>query len=112
MPLGWMELAFIFFLALIIFGPKKLPEIGKTIGKGMREFKKATNDLKANWEEHLQDTESPVHDIKQTIHEIRADVEASTNLGLEDALTPSSEETPAATTPPVQEETKPDAHTN
>ncbi len=44
--LGLPEIAFIFVLALLIFGPKKLPEIGRTVGKGVAEFRKATNELK------------------------------------------------------------------
>ena len=79
-PFGPSEIIFLFILALVVFGPKRLPEIGKTIGKGMREFKKATDDLKSNWEDHLRDSESPVHDLKQTIHEVRISlVEASTS---------------------------------
>lgn len=45
-PLGIPELLFILVLALLIFGPKKLPEIGKTLGKAMGEFRRATSDLK------------------------------------------------------------------
>lgn len=44
--LGLPELIFIFVLALLIFGPKRLPEIGRTLGKGLGEFRRATNDLK------------------------------------------------------------------
>jgi TatA/E family protein of Tat protein translocase len=45
-PLGFPELIFILVLALLIFGPKRLPEIGRTIGRGMAEFRKASTDLK------------------------------------------------------------------
>ena len=44
--LGLPEIIFILVIALLIFGPKRLPEIGRTLGKGMAEFRKATNDLK------------------------------------------------------------------
>ena len=58
--LGFSELAFIFVLALLIFGPKKLPEIGRTLGKGMAEFRKATNDLKRSINTELALEENPV----------------------------------------------------
>ncbi len=43
--IGGPELVFIFILALLIFGPKRLPQIGRTIGKGMAEFRKASTEL-------------------------------------------------------------------
>ncbi len=52
--LGYQEIIIIFVLALIIFGPRKLPELGKTIGKGLAEFKKASNELKQTWEEEVK----------------------------------------------------------
>jgi TatA/E family protein of Tat protein translocase len=59
--LGLPEIAFIFVLALLIFGPKKLPEIGRTVGKGVAEFRKATNELKRtlNTELVLEETPAP-----------------------------------------------------
>ena len=45
-PLGLQELVFILGIALLIFGPKRLPEIGRTFGRGMAEFRKATNEVK------------------------------------------------------------------
>lgn len=53
-PLGMQELIVIFILALIIFGPRKLPEMGKSIGRGLSEFKRASNELKQTWEEEVQ----------------------------------------------------------
>jgi len=44
--IGMPELILIFIVALIVFGPKKLPEIGKSLGKGRAEFKKASDDFK------------------------------------------------------------------
>jgi sec-independent protein translocase protein TatA len=52
--LGMQEIIVIFILALIVFGPRKLPELGKTLGKGLAEFKKASNELKQTWEEEVR----------------------------------------------------------
>jgi sec-independent protein translocase protein TatA len=52
--LGMQEIIIIFIIALIVFGPRKLPELGKTIGKGLAEFKKASNELKQTWEEEVR----------------------------------------------------------
>ena len=51
--LGTTELLVIALVALIIFGPRKLPEIGRTIGKGMAEFKRASEDFKRSWEDEV-----------------------------------------------------------
>ncbi len=52
--LGMPELLLILVLALLLFGPKKLPEIGKQLGKGLGEFKRASNDLKRSIEEEIE----------------------------------------------------------
>ena len=60
--LGLPEILFILVLALLIFGPRKLPEIGKTLGKAMGEFRRATSDLKSSLEREviLEDKPPPV----------------------------------------------------
>ena len=57
MDLGIGELLFIFILALLSFGPKKLPEIGRQIGKFMNEFKRASNDFRAQIEDEVRQLE-------------------------------------------------------
>src|SRR5438128_10990817 len=52
--LGLPELLMIFAVALIVFGPRKLPEIGRTLGKALNEFKKATDDLKTTIEREVK----------------------------------------------------------
>jgi sec-independent protein translocase protein TatA len=52
--LGVPELIVIFVIALIIFGPRKLPEIGRSLGKSLAEFKKASNDLRTTLEEEIR----------------------------------------------------------
>jgi TatA/E family protein of Tat protein translocase len=63
-PLGWQETIFIFVLALLIFGPKKLPELGKTIGKAMTEFRRASSELKATWDREMAAVERETESLK------------------------------------------------
>ena len=51
--LGMPELMMIMLLALLLFGPKKLPEIGKQVGKALGEFKRASNDLKRSIQDEM-----------------------------------------------------------
>jgi TatA/E family protein of Tat protein translocase len=52
--IGMPELIVIFVIALIIFGPRKLPELGRTLGKSLSEFKKASNELRSTIEEEIR----------------------------------------------------------
>jgi sec-independent protein translocase protein TatA len=56
-PLGTQELVAIFLLALLMFGPKKLPELGRTFAKGLKEFRKAQSDLKATFDREMANLE-------------------------------------------------------
>jgi sec-independent protein translocase protein TatB len=60
MNLGFSEMVFLFILALLIFGPKKLPEVGRQIGRFMNEFKRASNEFKAQIESEINSLESVV----------------------------------------------------
>ena len=57
MNLGMPEMIFIFLLALVIFGPKKLPELGRQLGKALGEFKKASNEFKNQLETEMLNIE-------------------------------------------------------
>jgi TatA/E family protein of Tat protein translocase len=62
--MSFSETIFLFFLALIIFGPKKLPEIARQVGKALNEFKRASNEFKAQIEQEISHLEV---ENKQTI---------------------------------------------
>lgn len=62
--MSFSETIFLFFLALIIFGPKKLPEIARQVGKYLNEFKRASNEFKAQIEQEIAHLET---DTRQTI---------------------------------------------
>ena len=59
-PIGVPEMVAIFVIALLLFGPKKLPELGRTLGKAITEFRRASNELKSTFESHLGDLEKEV----------------------------------------------------
>jgi sec-independent protein translocase protein TatA len=56
-PIGIQELVLILVIALVIFGPKKLPELGRSLGKSLAEFRRATNDMKRSIENELNEEE-------------------------------------------------------
>lgn len=66
MNLGFPEMIFIFLLALVIFGPKKLPEIGRQIGRALNEFKRASNEFKAQIETEINKLDSET-DVRQVL---------------------------------------------
>ena len=53
-PLGMPELIVIFVIALLVFGPRKLPELGRSLGKSLGEFKRASNELRSTLEEEVR----------------------------------------------------------
>jgi len=63
--IGMPELIIIFVIALIIFGPRKLPELGRSLGKSLAEFKKASNELRNTLEEEIRIEEQKETAAKQ-----------------------------------------------
>lgn len=56
-PIGVQEMIAIFIIALLLFGPKKLPELGRMLGKALSEFRRAKSELKSTFESHLHELE-------------------------------------------------------
>ncbi|MUK87319.1 twin-arginine translocase TatA/TatE family subunit [Ornithinibacillus sp. L9] len=59
--IGFPGLILILIIALVIFGPKKLPEIGKAAGQTLREFKKSTKDLTGDVTDEIKEAKDIVH---------------------------------------------------
>lgn len=67
-PLGFTEILIILVLALLLFGPRRLPELGRAIGKGLAEFRRASSDLRATIEDEVRtlERETSVPDTSPT----------------------------------------------
>jgi len=100
--IGFSEMLVIFVVALLVFGPKKLPELGKSLGKGIREFRKATNELKNTWEEQVRDIEAPLSDVKKDIHSVGQDMKNDFYQSLE-AQAAEASATPPRTVPEAEQ---------
>lgn len=98
--LGVPELILIFVVALIVFGPKRLPEIGRTLGKAMSEFKKATDELKNTVEREVR-----LDELRQIAPTVVTPIETVSRT---EPAPPAIAEGPAAPAAPEQpSETKP-----
>ena len=64
-PIGMQEMVVIFLVALVLFGPKKLPELGKTLAKAVTEFRRAQSDLKATFEREMHSIEKETEALKE-----------------------------------------------
>lgn len=62
------EIFIIMIAALILFGAKKLPDIARGLGKGMREFRKATDDIKKEFNESTKDVQDDIKDVSDTVN--------------------------------------------
>jgi Tat protein translocase TatB subunit len=108
--LGGPELFLIFVVALIVFGPRKLPEIGKSLGKMMAEFRRASNEFRSTIESEVEAEkirESMRIDPPKAAYPVETPVETSAspvageaaNPPAEAAAAPAEATSPAATAP-------------
>jgi sec-independent protein translocase protein TatA len=92
--IGLPEMALIFILALLIFGPKKLPEIGRSLGKAIRGFQDASKEFEAEFKREAEQLEKTV----------KEPMEAKLEEPEQPALSPSPEATVTSETTPVEAE--------
>ena len=100
--IGMPELIIIFVIALIIFGPRKLPELGRSLGKSIGEFKRASNDLRNTLEEEIrvEDARTPEPNKSETPTPAPPEAQSSTAAAPEPVSAPAdtnatSEQSPA-----------------
>jgi len=101
--IGIPELLIIVAIALIVFGPNKLPELAKAFGRAMREFKKATEEVKESFEAETKDLEEIKHTM--TDENLLADLaeEVSSPEPTTEETSAQQEPSAPAETPPVEE---------
>lgn len=70
--IGVAEIVIILVLALLVFGPKRLPEMGRSIGRGVREFKKASDTARKEF--GVNEIEREIKGVKQTLTDVKGDL--------------------------------------
>lgn len=89
--IGMPELVIILVIALIIFGPRKLPELGRSLGKSIGEFKKASNELRSTLEEEIR-----IEETKEQRAAVRAEQSTAAAAG---TIAPPAPPAPVAAAP-------------
>jgi Tat protein translocase TatB subunit len=86
MNLGFAEMFFLVVLALLLFGPRRLPEIARQMGKFMAEFKKASNEFQGQIHEEIRKLELEEADPRKHIEPEIAKISADEDLSIQGAL--------------------------
>ena len=94
-PIGMPEMIIILVIALIIFGPRKLPELGRSLGKSIGEFKKASNELRSTLDDEIRSEELREERAKREAEQKSAIAAAEVHT-----VTPSAVATPGPTVAP------------
>ena len=128
--LGWPEILMILVIALIIFGPRKLPELGKTIGQSLAQFRRASEDFKRTWEEEVEmekrrieappspyeepatayQTDTAVGDSPPVAQDLNEDNRDSSNYWSSDPVEPQTEQAAGVETIEVVPTVTPETH--
>lgn len=85
--MGMPEIILILAIALIVLGPKKLPEIAKSLGRGIAEFRKATQDFKESL-----DVDDDLKEARDTIREIKGDIEQTVKESMTEGVAPGNKD--------------------
>ena len=101
--IGLPELIIILIVALIVFGPKKLPDLAKSLGKGIAEFKKATDEFKSTIQTDISSIENEMKDVKKDLTEeiynpevaSQPEIQAASETASPDLPPPSAEQAAA-----------------
>ncbi len=78
------EMVLVMLLALLFFGAKAIPDIAKTLGKGMREFKKASNEIKRELNDYSADIKKDIDDVTSTVNKETSDIKKGITDHFED----------------------------
>jgi sec-independent protein translocase protein TatB len=77
--LGFWEIAIILVVAFLVLGPKKLPDLARTIGKSLRDLRRASEDLRSSIQEPLDEIRKPLEEIRsdlsETVYHVRDEIE-------------------------------------
>lgn len=102
--IGLPEMLIILAIALIVFGPNKLPELAKAFGRAMREFKKATEEVKESFEAETRDLEELKSNLtdESLLTDLTKEINTSIESSTESSVSPDdAKETPALEEPPL-----------
>lgn len=96
--IGMPEMLLLLAVALIIFGPKKLPELAKSIGRALGEFKRATGEIKDSIEE-----QTGLDEVRDSLNSVQKDIKAQVDLGMADTDETAPEKTGSSDPAPLSQ---------
>ena len=107
--LGWPEIMLILIVALIIFGPRKLPELGKTLGESLAQFRRASEDFKRTWESEVEFEKTRIDSPKpaDTSYSYAQESSTTTSAGSSFATEPIAPSAPPEGTVPAHDAASP-----